>query len=159
FDRLAGFADEFVRQGCDIIVAEGTVTALAAKKATATTPIVFPIAGDPIGNKLVDSLARPGGNVTGLSIPTTDLASKRLELFREIVPGLRRLAIMANASSPNSALEIGELRSAAPVLGIGFSVSEIRTAEDIAPAFEALKGNAQALYVPPDPLVFSNRTA
>jgi putative ABC transport system substrate-binding protein len=97
--------------------------------------------------------------VTGLSIQATDLASKRLELFREIVPGLNRLAIMANASSPNSAIEIGELRSAAPVLGIDFSVFEIRTAADIAPAFEALKENAQALYVPPDPLVFSNRTA
>ena len=159
FERLAGFADELVRQGVDIIVAEGTVTTLAAKKATATIPIVFPIAGDPAGNKLIDSLARPGGNVTGLSIQATDLASKRLELFREIVPSLNRLAIMANASSPNSALEIAEIRSAAPVLGIDFSVFEIRTAEDIASAFEALKGNAQALYVPPDPLVFSHRTA
>jgi hypothetical protein len=98
--------------------------------------------------------------VTGLSIQATDLASKRLELFREIVPSFNRLAIMANASSPNSALEIGELRSTAPVLGIDFSVFEIRSSEDIAPAFEALKGrNAQALYLPPDPLVFSNRTA
>jgi putative ABC transport system substrate-binding protein len=149
----------FVRRGVNIIVAEGTVTTLAAKKATATIPIIFPIAGDPVGNKLVDSLARPGGNVTGLSIQATDLASKRLELFREIVPGLTRLAIMANVSSPNSALEIGELRSTAPVLGIDAGVFEIRRAEDIAPAFEALKGNVQALYVPPDPLVFSNRTA
>jgi len=159
FERLAGFADEFVRQRVDIIVAEGTVTTLAAKKATATIPIVFPIAGDPVGNKLVDGLARPGGNVTGLSIQATDLAPKRLELFREIVPGLKHLAILANASSPNSALEIGELRSAAPVLGIDFSVFDLRAAEDIASAFEALKGNAQALYVPPDPLVFSHRTA
>jgi putative tryptophan/tyrosine transport system substrate-binding protein len=159
FERLAGFAEEFVRQKVDIIVAEGTITTLAAKKATATIPIVFPIAGDPVGNKLVDSLARPGGNVTGLSIQATDLASKRVELFREIMPGLNRLAIMANASSPNSALEIGELRSAAPVLGIDATVFEIRTADDIGPAFEALKGKAQALYVPPDPLVFSNRVA
>jgi putative tryptophan/tyrosine transport system substrate-binding protein len=159
FERLAGFADEFVQQRVDIIVAEGTITTLAAKKATATIPIVFPIAGDPVGNKLVDSLARPGGNVTGLSIQATDLASKRLELFREILPGLNRLAVVANTSSPNSALEIGELRLAAPVLGIDARVFEIRTADDIAPVFEALKGNAQALYVPPDPLVFSNRTA
>ena len=158
FERLAGFADEFVRQGVDIIVAEGTVTTLAAKKATATIPIVFPIAGDPVGNKLVDNLARPGGNVTGLSIQATDLASKRLELIREIVPGLNRLAVVANASSPNSALEIGELRSTAPILGVDARIFEIRRAEDIAPTFEALKGSAQALYVPPDPLVFSNRT-
>jgi putative tryptophan/tyrosine transport system substrate-binding protein len=159
FERLAGFAAEFVRRGVDVIVAEGTVTVLAAKQETTAIPIVFPIAGDPVGNKLVASLARPGGNVTGLSIQATDSAPKRLELFREIVPGLARLAIMANAASPNSALEIDELRSNSTVLRIETIVFEIRRAEDIAPAFEALKGNAQALYIPPDPLVFSNRTA
>jgi ABC-type uncharacterized transport system substrate-binding protein len=95
FERLAAFAAEFVRQRVDIIVAEGTVTTLAAKQATATIPIVFPIAGGPVGNNLVASLARPGGNVTGLSIQATDLAPKRLELFREILPDLVRLAIMA----------------------------------------------------------------
>jgi putative ABC transport system substrate-binding protein len=158
FERLAEFAAEFVRQRVDIIVAEGTVTVLAAKHATAAIPIVFPIAGDPVGNKLVAGLARPGGNVTGLSIQATDLAPKRLELFREVVPGLVRLAIMANGTSPNAALEIGELRSIAPALGIETTVFELRRAEDIAPAFEAFKGSAQALYVPPDPLVFSNRT-
>jgi len=157
FERLAGFAEEFVQKKVDIIVAEGTVTTIAAKNATAAIPIVFPIAGDPIGNKLVNSLARPGGNVTGLSIQATDLASKRLELFREILPDLNLLAVVANVSSPNSALEIGELRSSAPALGIDARIFEIRTAEDIALAFEALKGNAQALYVPPDPLVFSHR--
>jgi putative ABC transport system substrate-binding protein len=158
FERLAGFAAEFARNGVDVIVAEGTVTTLAAKQATATIPIVFPIAGDPVGNNLVASLGRPGGNVTGLSIQATDLASKRLELFREIVPSLKRLAIMANAASPNSALEISELRSNAPALNIETSVFEIRRAEDIAPAFEALKASVEALYVPPDPLVFSNRS-
>lgn len=159
FERLPGFATEFVRQGVDIIVAEGTVSVIAAKTATTTIPIVFPIAGDPVGNELVASLARPGGNVTGLSIQATDLAPKRLELLREIVPGLSRLAIMANAASPNAALEIGELRSAAPALGVDTSLFEIHRAEDIAPAFDALKGRAQALYVPPDPVVYSNRIA
>src|SRR5262249_49811297 len=139
FERLAGFAEEFVQKKVDIIVAEGTVTTIAAKNATAAIPIVFPIAGDPIGNKLVNSLARPGGNVTGLSIQATDLASKRLELFREILPDLNLLAVVANVSSPNSALEIGELRSSAPALGIDARIFEIRTAEDIALAFEALK--------------------
>jgi putative tryptophan/tyrosine transport system substrate-binding protein len=159
FERLAGFAADFVRQGVDIIVAEGTVTALVAKQATAAIPIVFPIAGDPVGNKLVASLARPGGNVTGLSIQQTDLAAKRLELFREIVPDLVHLAIMANAASPNTDIEIGELRSNAPTLGLETAVFEIRRAEDIAPAFEAFKGSAQALYVPPDPLTLDHRAA
>jgi putative ABC transport system substrate-binding protein len=158
FERLAGFAEEFVQKKVDLIVAEGTVATLAAKNVTDSIPIVFPIAGDPVGNKLVNSLARPGANVTGLSIQATDLASKRLELFREIVPNLDLVAIMANASSPNSALEIGELRSATSVLGIATRLFEIRTADEIEPAFEALNGKAQALYVPPDPLVFSNRT-
>jgi putative tryptophan/tyrosine transport system substrate-binding protein len=109
FERLAGFAADFVQQGADIIVTEGTVTTLAAKEATTAIPIVFPVAGDPVGNKLVASLARPGGNVTDLSIQETEVASKRLEMLREIVPNLVRLAIMANAASPNTALEIGAL--------------------------------------------------
>jgi putative tryptophan/tyrosine transport system substrate-binding protein len=157
FERLAGFAAEFVRQKVDIIVAEGTVAVVAAKQTTATIPIVFPVAGDPIGNKLVASLARPGGNATGLSIQATDLAPKRLELFREIVPGLTRLAIMANVSSPNTALEVGEVQATVRTLGLEATAVEVRRAEDIAPAFEALKGRADALYVAPDPLVLSNR--
>jgi putative tryptophan/tyrosine transport system substrate-binding protein len=157
FERLAGFAADFVRQKVDIIVAEGTVAVVAAKQATATIPIVFPVAGDPIGNKLVASLARPGGNVTGLSIQATDLAPKRLELFREIVPGLTRLAIMANVGSPNTVLEVGEVQATVRTLGLEATAVEVRRAEDIAPAFEALKGRADALYVTPDPLVLSNR--
>jgi putative tryptophan/tyrosine transport system substrate-binding protein len=157
FERLAGFAADFVRQKVDIIVAEGTVAVVAAKQATATIPIVFPVAGDPIGNKLVASLARPGGNATGLSIQATDLAPKRLELFREVVPGLTRLAIMANVSSPNTALEVGEVQATVRTLGLEATAVEVRRAEDIAPAFEALKGRADALYVAPDPLVLSNR--
>ena len=159
FERLAGFAADFVRQGVDIIVADSTVAAIAAKLATAMIPIVFPIAGDPVGNKLVASLARPGGNATGLSIQQTELASKRLELLREIVPGLVRLAIMANAASPNTAREIDELRSTALTLGIEMAVFEIRRVEDIVPAFEAFKASAQALYVAADPLVLSHRAA
>jgi putative ABC transport system substrate-binding protein len=159
FERLAGFAAHFVRKGVDIIVAEGTIAAIAANQATAVIPIVFPIAGDPVGNKLVASLARPGGNATGLSIQQTELASKRLELLREIVPGLVRLAIMENAASPNTALEIDELRANAPTLGVETVVFEIRRVEDIVPAFEALKASAQALYVSPDPLTLSHRAA
>src|SRR5262249_26479071 len=117
-ERFAGFAAEFVRQDVDIIVAEGTAAAIAAKQATATIPIVFPIAADPVSNKLVASLGRPGGNVTGLSVQAVDLAAKRLELFREILPGLIRLAIMANPTSPNVPPEISELRSSAPMVGV-----------------------------------------
>jgi putative tryptophan/tyrosine transport system substrate-binding protein len=159
FERLAEFTTQFVRQGVDVIVAESTVAALAAKQATAAIPIVFPIAGDPVGNKLVDSLARPGGNATGLSIQQTDLAPKRLELLREIIPDLARLAIMANAASPNAALEISALQSSALTLGVETAIFEIRRAEDIAPAFEAFKGGAQALCIVPDPLVLSHRAA
>ena len=156
-ERLAGFAAEFVRQKVDIIVAEGTVGVIAAKQATATIPIVFPIAGDPVGNKLVASLGRPGANVTGLSIQATDLAPKQLELFRDIVPGLTRLAIMVNTGSPNAVLEGGEVQETARALGLEAKVVEIRRPEDIAPAFEALKGRADALYVAPDPIVVSNQ--
>jgi putative ABC transport system substrate-binding protein len=158
-ERLAGFAADFVREGVDVIVVEDTVTALAAKQATATIPIVFPIASDPVGNQLVASLARPGGNVTGLLIHTSDLALKRLELFREIVPHLVRLAIMANPASRNAALEAAELRSSAPAVGVETALLEIWRAEDVAPSLEALKRSAQALYVSPDPLVFSYRGA
>jgi putative ABC transport system substrate-binding protein len=102
FERLAGFAADFVRQKVDIIVAEGTVAVIAAKQATATIPIVFPLAGDPVGNKLVASLARPGGNVTGLSIQATDLAPKRVALLREIVPVTSPRASSQRAGRPIS---------------------------------------------------------
>jgi len=159
FDRLAGFAAEFARRDIDIIVAEGTVATVAAKQATSTIPIVFAIAGDPVANQLVASLVRPGGNVTGLSIQAVDLAAKRLELLREILPGLIRLAVMANPASPNVPPELDELRSTARMLGIQASVFEIRRADEIAPAFETFKTSTQALYVVPDPLMLSNRAA
>ena len=125
----------------------GTPQLLAAKQATSVIPIVFAAAGDPVGAGFVASLARPGGNVTGLSIQTTDLAGKRLELLREVVPGLRRLAILANVGNPAAVLEMREAQAAARTLGLEVALLEIRRAEDIAPAFEALKGRADALYV------------
>jgi putative ABC transport system substrate-binding protein len=156
FERLAGFAADFVRQGVDIIVAGDTVTTLAAKQATAAIPIVFPVATDPVGNKLVASLARPGGNVTGLSVQQTDLAGKRLEMLREILPGLRTLAILANIGAANAVLDMRGAQAAARTLGLDVVTLEIRRAEDIAPAFEALKDRADALYVVLDPLIHSN---
>jgi putative tryptophan/tyrosine transport system substrate-binding protein len=157
-ERLAEFAAEFVRLKVDVIVTSGTPPVVAAKQATSVIPIVFAAVGDPIGTGLVTSLARPGGNVTGLSIQATDLAGKRLELLHEVVPGLRRLAIMANAGASPAMLEMAEVQTTARALGLEVAASEIRRPEDIAPAFEAFKGRADALYICNDPLVTTNRT-
>jgi len=119
-------------------------------------PIVLAIAEDPVEAGFIASLARPGGNVTGLSIQRADTLGKRLELLREVRPGLRRLAILANVGDPNIVREMGEVEAAARTLGLEVAKLEIRKPEDIAPAFEALKG-ANALYVCGDPLVNTNR--
>jgi len=156
-ERFAEIAAEFVRLKVDVIVTAGGAV-LAAKQATSVIPIVFAVANDPLGSGLVASLARPGGNVTGLSSQTTDLAGKRVELLREVVPGLRGLAIMANVGYPAAVLEMGEVQATARTLGLEVTTLEIRRAEDIAPAFDALKGRADALYVVTDPLVGNNRT-
>ena len=142
----------------DVIVTSGTPPVVAAKQATSVIPIVFAAVGDPVGNGLVASLPRPGGNVTGSSIQATDLASKRVGLLREAVPGLRSLAIMANSDAPPAVVEMREADATARTLGLEVVTSEIRHPEDIAPAFEALKGRAEGLYVCNDPLVTTNRT-
>ena len=156
-ERFAQIAAEFVRLKVDVILTSGTPEVLAAKQATSVIPIVFATAGDPVGNGLIASLARPGGNVTGMSLQSNDTAGKRLELLREVVPSLRRLAILANVGNPFSVLELGEAQAAARTLGLEVDTLEIRRPEDIAPAFEALKGRAQALYVCADGLVNANR--
>src|SRR5262245_20437414 len=135
-ERFAEIAAEFARLKVDGIVKAGTAAIVAAKQATSSIPIVFAVAGDPVGTGLVASLARPGGNVTGLSIQATDLTGKRLELLREAVPSLRRLAILGNIGSPVAVLEMRELTPIARTLGLEVTTSEIRRAEDIAPAFE-----------------------
>ena len=156
-ERMAEIAAEFVRLKVDIIVTYATPPVVAAKQATAVIPIVSAVMGDAVGTGLVASLARPGGNVTGLSILTPDLAGKRLELLREVAPGVRRLAFLANISNPITAPEMGQVRAAAGTLGLDVIALEIRRPEDIVPAFETLKGRAQALYVAGDPLVLANR--
>src|SRR6516225_9789447 len=118
-DLAADIAAEFARRKVDIIVTSGTPLIVAAKQTTATIPIVFSVAGDPVGSGLVASLARPGGNVTGLSVLSTDLAGKRLDLLRELVPGLRRVAIMGNVGNPVIVQELGEYQAAARVFGFG----------------------------------------
>jgi putative ABC transport system substrate-binding protein len=156
-ERFAEIAAEFIRLKVDVIVTYATPPAIAAKKATAVIPIVIAGAGDFVGTGLVASLARPGGNVTGLSSQTPDVAGKRIETLREILPGLRTVAILANIGNPASMLEMGEAHAAARTLGLDVVTSEIGRAEDIAPVFEALKGHADALYVCPDPLLNTHR--
>jgi putative tryptophan/tyrosine transport system substrate-binding protein len=156
-ERMVEIAVEFVRAKVDVIVAQGTPAALAAKNATATLPIVFALPGDPVGIGLVASLARPGRNVTGLSSQTAELGGKRLDLLREIVPGLRRLAIMANVGNAANVLDTHEVQAAARASGLDVASFEIRRTEDIAPAFAAFKGTVDALYVPPDALMNTNR--
>jgi putative ABC transport system substrate-binding protein len=145
-ERYSEIATEFTRLKVDVIVTTGTGAVIAAKQATASIPIVFTSAGDPVATGLVASLAQPGGNVTGLSNQLPDAAGKRLEFLREIVPNLRRLAILTNIATPIGAVETAQLQAAARPVGIEILALEIRLAEDISPNLEALKGRADALY-------------
>jgi putative ABC transport system substrate-binding protein len=154
--RIAEVAADLVRLKVAVIVTVGSAVP-ALKQATSVIPIVFAISGDPVGMGLVASLAQPGGNVTGLSSQSTDLAGKRVEILREVVPGLRRLAIMANVSYPVAAQDMREAEAATRMLGLEAVTSEIQRGEDIAPSLEALRGRADALLVCGDPLVVANR--
>jgi ABC-type uncharacterized transport system substrate-binding protein len=130
---VSEFSAEFVRLKVDVILAGGTEPALAAKQVTSVIPIVFSVAGDPVGSGIVASLARPGGNVTGLSNLAIDLAAKRLEILRDFFPDFSRLAVLANAAYSGGVLEIGEIHVAARTLGVEIIPLEIRRTEDIAP--------------------------
>jgi putative ABC transport system substrate-binding protein len=156
-ERFAEIAAEFVRLKVDVIVTYGTPPVLATKQSTTVIPIVFTSAADPVGTGLVASLARPGGNVTGLSNQQPDTAAKRLELLREVVPALGRLAILANVGNPAAVLDMRDVQAAARTLSVEVATFEIRRAEDIAPAFEAFTSSVHALYVVGDPLVNTNR--
>ena len=156
-ERLAEIAAEFVQLKMDVIVTGGTPPVLAAMQATSIIPVVFASAGDPVGTGLVASLARPGGNVTGLSVLAVDLASKRLDLLREVVSGFGRLAIMGNVGNPIILNELAELQAAAGRLGLQVDRLEIQRPQDIAPALEAVKGRADAVYVCQDLLTVGNR--
>jgi len=155
-ERFPEIATELVGLKVDVIVTAGGAVP-AAKQATSVIPIVFAVAADPLGSGFVASLARPGGNVTGLSLQQTDAGGKRLELLHEVVPELRRLAIMGNVGYRGSVLEMSEVEETAHTLGLAVIKSEIRRAEDITAAIEALKGHADALYVVGDPLTDANR--
>ena len=155
-ERAAEFAAEFVRRKVDVIVTGG-LPAVAVKQVTSVIPIVFAVASDPVGTGLVASLVRPGGNATGLSTQAIDLAGKRLELLRQLVPGVRRLAILANIGYSASVIEMSEVQAAARTLGLEVVALEIQRAEDITTAFMALNDRAEALYITSDPLLNSNR--
>jgi len=154
-ERFAEIATEFVNSNVDVIVTGGNAVS-AVRQATSTIPIVFALAVDPVGSGFVNSLSRPGGNVTGLSVQGPDLAAKRLELLRELAPGSRRLAILVNVGYPAAREELTQVQTAARALGLESAVLEMRRAEDITPAFDGAKGRADALYVVSEALATSN---
>jgi len=157
-ERLRDFATELVRLKCDILVTHGTPAALAAKHATATIPVVS-VSGDPVGAGLVASLAHPGGNVTGLSVATTGLEGKRLELLKAAVPEACCVAALANGANAYAALYWAEVQAAAQELGIQVHSLEVRGSDDFTRAFEAVTpGRIAALTVLEDPLTFNHRT-
>lgn len=156
-ERSPKLIAEFVELPVDVIVTHAPLNVIAAKRATSTIPIVFAAVGDPVGIGVVSSLPRPGGNVTGLSLQSAELAGKRLEILRDIVPGLRRVVVLTNADSPNAALEIREIQSAAQTLGLDVVFEKIWRAEDIASALAMPKAGTDALYVQTDPIFNTHR--
>jgi putative ABC transport system substrate-binding protein len=156
-ERSAELVAELVRLKVDVIVTHSAEPVLAAKRETAVIPIVFPVAADPVGSGLVASLTRPGGNATGLSLQATDVAGKRVEILREVLPGFRRLGIVANIGAPAAALEMREVQAAASTVGLATTTFEIRQTNDFATAIDALKDHVEALYVVSDPLISTNR--
>jgi putative ABC transport system substrate-binding protein len=158
FDRSPEMIAELIALKAEIIVTHAPLNVIAAKRVTSVIPIVFAAVGDPVGIGVVASLARPGGNVTGLSLQSADLAGKRLELLREIIPGRRRLAVLINAASPNATLEVNEVKAAILKFDFEVTVLEIKRVEDISPAIEGLKSSADALYVQTDPLFNTDRS-
>jgi putative tryptophan/tyrosine transport system substrate-binding protein len=154
-ERFAEISAEFVRLKVDVIVTVGSAVA-AAMHATSTIPIVFGIAVDPVGTGMVSSLARPGGNATGLSVQTTELPGKRIELLRRLIPDLSRMAVLGNVGYAGALEEIAEVQAVAAKLGVNVDVLGIKRADDISPAFSALKQGTQALYVCSDALINAN---
>ena len=156
-DRMSEIAAEFVRLKVDVILTAGTAGALAVKQATSIIPVVFTTVADPVGTGVVGSLSRPEGNITGLSNQSAEIAGKRVALLGEIVPNLRRLAILANTSSPIGVMETSETQLAAQTVGVDTVALAIRRAEEIAPAIEGIKGRADALYIASEALMNTNR--
>jgi ABC-type uncharacterized transport system substrate-binding protein len=157
-DRVFALAEELVRLKLDVLVTSSSISALALKKATSTIPVVFYSVADPVATGLIDSLARPGGNVTGFTIVGTQLAGKRLELLKEIIPKLSRIAVLWNPNEPGAAQEWKESQLPARELGVQLQSLEVSSAEKYESAFkEAIKGRSAALAVPGSALAVSNR--
>ena len=156
-DRLPELAKELVRLNVDVIVTVGTLAPLAAKRATTSIPIVTINAGDPVGSGLVASLARPGGNVTGMSLMAPDLGGKRLELLKEVLPQLAHVAIIWNAANPYSAIVFDETQGAAKKLTIKLQSLEVRSPGDFDGALDiTIQKRVDALVVVEDPLTFNH---
>jgi putative ABC transport system substrate-binding protein len=157
-ERLNDLAAELVRLNVDVIVALGTLAPLAAKRATTVIPIVMANAGDPVGSGLVESLARPGGNVTGMSLMAPDLGGKRLELLKELLPRVSRVATLWNVANPYSARVFKEIQAAGQTLGVQIHSLEVRVPDDFAAAFEGLVAqHPDGLITVEDPLTVSSR--
>jgi putative ABC transport system substrate-binding protein len=156
-ERFAEIAAEFVRLKVDLIFTATSAPAVAAMRATSVIPVVFAAVGDPVGAGLIASLARPGGNVTGTSSQTSDLLGKQLDLMREAVPALRRVAHMANVENPLVPADTEQFEAMAHRIGVETIKLQIRRKEDIAPALDSVEGRVDALWVYPEPLVFTNR--
>jgi putative tryptophan/tyrosine transport system substrate-binding protein len=160
YRRVPELTADLVRQKVDVIVVDSTVGGLAAKRATSTIPIVLATIADPVGSGLVRSIARPEGNITGLSMMTTDLSAKRLQLMKEVIPGLKHVAVLANPDTPYHSRAVGEIKAVAPSLSLKLSYFSARTPEEIEAALSAVRRvRAQALYVIVDPFFFNHRTA
>jgi putative tryptophan/tyrosine transport system substrate-binding protein len=154
-ERYAEIGTELVNLDAKVLVAVGGD---AAKKATSKTPIVVALMSDPVGTGLVSSLARPGGNITGMSIQSTDLAGKRIELLKEALPWMRQLGILAYVDYAGTMLDVGAIHAASRSFGLDVVTVPIHRASDIEPAFASLDPQMQAIYVPPNLLVNTNRT-
>lgn len=157
-DRLPDLAVDLVQQKVDLLLAGGTAPIQALKQATTTIPIVMAVSGDPVGSGLVASLARPGANVTGLSILAPELTGKRLELIKEMVPALSDVAVLSNQANPHRLLEFAWAANSAQVLGLRLTLYAVRNASEVQSALSTLTGaHAQAVVVLGDPLLFSHR--
>jgi len=154
-DRFAEIATEFVQQNVDVILTAGSAIP-AVKQATSTIPVVFAVAVDPLASGFVASLARPGGNITGLSLQSSEMVAKRIALLREIIPGLARLAVLANAGYLGAAHESATAEAAARQFGLDVAILDIRSTSDLAPSIESLRGKAGALYICQDSFVVTN---
>jgi len=155
---LTDLASELVSLKVETIVADGTQAALAAKRATRAIPIVVPTSGDLVGAGLVASLARPGGNLTGLTLMSPGLIGKRLALLKEMAPRVQRVAMLVNPDNPSCALQLQEAQTAAPSIGLGVHATSIRQGDDIDRVIPPLIGRADAILLCDDVLMDAHRT-